>query len=50
MVDMIEPIEFQDMLRLRRWCSGASNRWCEMRVRIEGRRGGLIESEAFWDN
>ncbi|MGI9124826.1 MAG: acyl-ACP thioesterase domain-containing protein, partial [Mycobacterium sp.] len=50
MVDMIAPIEFQDMLRLRRGCSGASNRWCEMRVRIDGRRGGLIESEAFWIN
>ncbi|MGV0991457.1 MAG: acyl-ACP thioesterase domain-containing protein [Mycobacterium sp.] len=50
MVDLIEPIEFQDMLRLRRWCSGASNRWAEMRVRIEGRRGGLVESEAFWIN
>lgn len=50
MVDMIEPIEFKDMLRLRRWCSGTSNRWCEMRVRIDGRNGGLIESEAFWIN
>ncbi|MBJ7341601.1 acyl-[acyl-carrier-protein] thioesterase [Mycolicibacterium sp.] len=50
MIDMIEPIEFKDMLRLRRWCSGTSNRWCDMRVRIEGRRGGLIESEAFWIN
>ena len=50
MLDMIEPIEFKDMLRLRRWCSGTSNRWCEMRVRIDGRRGGLIESEAFWIN
>jgi acyl-ACP thioesterase len=50
MVDMIAPIEFQDMLRLRRWCSGASNRWCEMRVRIDGRNGGLIETEAFWIN
>ena len=50
MVDLIRPIEFQDMLRLRRWCSGTSNRWCEMRVRIDGRRGGLIESEAFWIN
>ena len=39
------------MLRLRRWCSGTSNRWCEMRVRIDGKRGrGLIESEAFWIN
>jgi acyl-ACP thioesterase len=50
MIDMIEPIVFKDMLRLRRWCSGTSNRWCDMRVRIEGRRGGLIESEAFWIN
>lgn len=50
MIDLIEPIEFKDMLRLRRWCSGTSNRWCEMRVRIDGRRGGLVESEAFWIN
>ena len=50
MVDLIEPIEFKDMLRLRRWCSGTSNRWCEMRVRIDGRRAGLMESEAFWIN
>src|SRR6478609_7643408 len=50
MIDLVKPIEFQDMLRLRRWCSGTSNRWCEMRVRIDGRRGGLMESEAFWIN
>ena len=51
MIDLIRPIEFQDTLRLRRWCSGTSNRWCEMRVRIDGRRGdGLLESEAFWIN
>ncbi len=50
MVDVVRPIEFQDMLRMRRWCSGTSNRWCEMRVRIDGRKGGLIESEAFWIN
>ncbi|BBX66815.1 acyl-ACP thioesterase [Mycolicibacterium psychrotolerans] len=50
MIDMIEPILFKDMLRLRRWCSGTSNRWCEMRVRIDGRKGGLVESEAFWIN
>src|SRR6202453_3295327 len=48
MIDVIRPIEFQDLLRMRRWCSGTSNRWCEMRVRIDGRNGGLIESEAFW--
>lgn len=50
MIDLIEPITFKDTLRLRRWCSGTSNRWCEMRVRIEGRRAGLMESEAFWIN
>ena len=50
MIDLVKPIEFQDMLRLRRWCSGTSNRWCEMRVRIDGRKGGLMESEAFWIN
>jgi len=50
MIDMIEPIVFKDMLRLRRWCSGTSNRWCDMRVRLEGRRAGLVESEAFWIN
>lgn len=51
MLDLIRPIEFNDMLRLRRWCSGTSNRWCEMRVRIDGKRSeGLIESEAFWIN
>lgn len=50
MIDLIRPIEFPDMLRMRRWCSGTSNRWCEMRVRIDGRKGGLMESEAFWIN
>lgn len=50
MIDIVRPIEFPDILRIRRWCSGTSNRWCEMRVRIDGRKGGLIESEAFWIN
>ena len=50
MIDSIRPIEFQDTLWLRLWCSGTSSRWCQMRVRIDGRKGGLIESEAFWIN
>jgi len=49
-IDLIKPIQFQDMLRLRRWCSATSTRWCEKRVRIDGSKGGLIESEAFWIN
>jgi acyl-ACP thioesterase len=50
MINLIKPIEFNDRLRLRRWCSATSTRWCEKRVRIDGRKGGLIESEAFWIN
>src|SRR5690349_2128982 len=50
MTDLIAPSEAKVMLLARRWCSGTSNRWCEMRVRIDGRRGGLMESEAFWIN
>lgn len=50
MVDVIRPIRFGEMLRMRRWCSGTSDRWCEMRVRIDGSGGGLIESEACWTN
>src|SRR6201998_2807730 len=48
MIDLIRPIEFGDMLRMRRWCSGTSNRGCEMRVRIDGRKGGLVEWEGLW--
>lgn len=50
MTDVIRPIHFQDTLRLRRWCSGTSTRWCQIRVRIDGCKGGLIETEAFWIN
>lgn len=50
MIDLIRPIEFSDLLRMRRWCSGTSNRWCEMRVRIDGRKGGRVEAEGFWIN
>jgi len=39
MIDVIKPIEFPDTLRLRTWCSATSTRWCEKRVRIDGRRG-----------
>lgn len=49
MIDLIRPIEFTDTLRVRRWCSGTSTCWCEMRVH-DGRKGGLVESEAFWIN
>ncbi|WP_225729312.1 MULTISPECIES: acyl-[acyl-carrier-protein] thioesterase [unclassified Nocardia] len=47
-IDVIRPIEWPAELRLRRWCSGLSPRWCNMRVRIDGDNGGLIETEGFW--
>ncbi|MBJ8347721.1 acyl-[acyl-carrier-protein] thioesterase [Antrihabitans sp. YC2-6] len=47
-VDVIRPIEWPEQVRLRRWCSGLSPRWCNMRVRIDGAKGGLIETEGFW--
>ena len=49
-IDVIEPIKFPEVVRLQRWCSGVSPRWCNMRVRLEGSDGGLVETEAFWIN
>ncbi|MEV6773150.1 acyl-ACP thioesterase domain-containing protein [Nocardia sp. NPDC051030] len=47
-IDVIRPITWPAQLRLRRWCSGISPRWCTMRVRIDSDNGGLIETEGFW--
>jgi hypothetical protein len=44
MIDLIKPIIFPDMLRLRRWCSATSTRWCEKRVRIDG---GMMATTTF---
>ncbi|NMO02668.1 acyl-[acyl-carrier-protein] thioesterase [Gordonia sp. TBRC 11910] len=46
-IDVIRPIEFGADVTLRRWCAATSNRWCNMRVRIDGSDGGLVETEAF---
>ncbi|WP_040734249.1 acyl-[acyl-carrier-protein] thioesterase [Nocardia tenerifensis] len=46
-IDVLKPIEFGERVTLRRWCSGLSTRWCNMRVQIAGDRGGLVETEAF---
>ncbi|WP_067813499.1 acyl-[acyl-carrier-protein] thioesterase [Nocardia inohanensis] len=47
-IDVIRPITWPAQLRLRRWCSGISPRWCTMRVRIDADNGGLVETEGFW--
>ncbi len=46
-IDVLKPILFGERVTLRRWCSGLSNRWCNMRVQIVGSGGGLVETEAF---
>ncbi|KZM75315.1 acyl-[acyl-carrier-protein] thioesterase [Nocardia terpenica] len=47
-IDVIRPIAWPAELRLRRWCSGLSSRWCTMRVRLDADNGGPIETEGFW--
>lgn len=49
-IDVFEPIVWPDRVRLQRWCSGLSSKWCSMRVRIESDSGGLVETEGFWIN
>lgn len=46
-IDVLKPITFGERVSLRRWCSATSNRWCNMRVQINGSAGGLVETEAF---
>ncbi|MFI5779542.1 acyl-[acyl-carrier-protein] thioesterase [Nocardia sp. NPDC051570] len=46
-IDVVRPIEFGDRVHLRRWPSAVSNRWCNMRIRVDSENGGLIESEMF---
>src|SRR5258705_8433496 len=49
MIDLIRPLEFQAGLQLRLWYSGTSTRWCETRVRIDGRKGGLNRVRGILD-
>lgn len=46
-IDMHRPIRFGERIRLRRWPSATSNRWCSMRVDIDSDSGGLISTDTF---
>ncbi|GAB2660303.1 acyl-[acyl-carrier-protein] thioesterase [Nocardia goodfellowii] len=46
-IDVLRPIEFGDQVHLRRWPAALSNRWCNMRIKIDSENGGLIETEMF---
>ena len=39
---------FQEHLGLQTWCGGLGSHWAERCTRIEGERGGLIETAALW--
>ncbi|MCQ4121266.1 acyl-[acyl-carrier-protein] thioesterase [Rhodococcus tibetensis] len=47
-IDIVRPAVWPERVHLRRWCSGLSTRWTNMRVQIEGEKGALIETEGFW--
>ncbi|MEV0247213.1 acyl-ACP thioesterase domain-containing protein [Nocardia sp. NPDC050712] len=46
-IDVLRPIEFGDRVHLRRWPAALSNRWCNMRIKVNSENGGLIETEMF---
>ncbi|RBO82939.1 acyl-ACP thioesterase [Nocardia puris] len=46
-IDVLKPVVWGERVELERWCSALSSRWCNMRVRISGSAGGLIETEGF---
>ncbi len=46
-IDVLAPIGHLDRVTLHRWSSGLSNRWCNMRIRIDSESGGRVETEAF---
>ncbi|MEU8896328.1 acyl-ACP thioesterase domain-containing protein [Nocardia sp. NPDC048505] len=46
-IDVLRPIEFGDQVHLRRWPAALSNRWCNMRIKVDSENGGLVETEMF---
>ncbi|MDG3009153.1 4-hydroxybenzoyl-CoA thioesterase [Rhodococcus sp. D2-41] len=49
-IDVLVPGTFPDRVRLHRWCSELSNRWCHMRVDVDSDGGTDIRTEGFWIN
>lgn len=49
-IDVIRPATWPEQIDLSRWCTAYSTRWAAMRVRIEGQKGALVETEGFWIN
>ena len=49
-IDVVSPVIWPGNVELERWCDAMSTRWTDMRVRITGDDGGLIETMGFWIN
>lgn len=49
-IDVLRPAVWPETLDLSRWCTAFSTRWAAMRVRIEGSKDALVETEGFWIN
>ncbi|MBL1079149.1 acyl-[acyl-carrier-protein] thioesterase [Nocardia sp. 2] len=49
-IDVRQPIRFSERVHMRRWPSGLSNRWCNIRCEFRSDSGGLIETEQFLIN
>jgi acyl-ACP thioesterase len=47
-IEVHEPPKLGEVLTLSTWCGGIGSRWAERRVRMEGNRGGLVESGSVW--
>ncbi|WP_082544316.1 MULTISPECIES: acyl-ACP thioesterase domain-containing protein [unclassified Rhodococcus (in: high G+C Gram-positive bacteria)] len=47
-MDIDRPSVWPERITLRRWCSGLSTRWSNMRVDITGDKGAHIRTEGFW--
>jgi len=42
------PASIHERVTMTTWCSGYGGRWAERRTRIEGDRGGLIDTVSIW--
>ncbi|NLU81608.1 acyl-ACP thioesterase domain-containing protein [Rhodococcus sp. HNM0569] len=49
-IDVVRPTTGTERVALRRWCSGFSTRWADMRVQITSESGALLETSGFWIN
>ena len=47
-LDVAQPLRYQERLETSTWCGGTGSRWAERRVSLVGHRGGSVEAAALW--